>query len=89
MTKKIGNSRYRRAIGLRYQGDKEDAPVITVKGEAFSADEIVKLAKIMQIPVVEEKELTEALDWFEIDDEIPPSLYETVAALFKRINKAF
>ncbi|HIC97332.1 MAG TPA: flagellar biosynthesis protein FlhB [Aquificaceae bacterium] len=68
----------RKAVALRY--DREDrAPVVVAKGMGELAEKIIKIAKREGVPIVEDRELTEALLRVEVLEEIPPVLYEAVA----------
>ena len=78
---------YKTAIGLEYDPNSDDAPIVGVKGELLSADEIVKLAKRFGVPVVEKPELAQALLPLDVEDSIPEDLFETVAGVFGEIKK--
>lgn len=78
-------STYELAAALSYQGGA-DAPRVNLKGDLFSADDIVKAAKRFGVPVIEDEHLAQALSDLEIDQEIPQSLYETVAVLLREIE---
>lgn len=68
----------KKAVALRYS--KEDnAPVVVAKGRGELAQKIIELAKKEGVPVVEDRELIEALIKVEVFEEIPPVLYEAVA----------
>lgn len=78
---------YRRAVGLGYDERRGAAPHVTVNGEELSADEIVRVARRFGVPVVERKELAEALGGLDADQEIPPDLYEAVAVLLHELER--
>ena len=79
--------KFKRAIGLRYSGDGDRAPAITIKGDALDADEIVALAERYGVPVVEKKQLAQALELIETGAEIPESLYRAVAVVLAELEK--
>ena len=88
----MGTSRsgVKRVVGLRYEDAVSHAPTISIKGVAFEADEVLKIAARFGIPVVERAELVKGLDHLDEDEEIPEQLYEAVALLLgdlERINK--
>jgi flagellar biosynthesis protein len=68
-----------KAAAIRYDGDRDDAPVVTAKGEGFVARRIVELAGAADIPIVEDAALVSALLSLELGQEIPVELYESVA----------
>ena len=78
---------YKRVVGLEYDSSRDDAPGISVKGIHFEADELVKIAKRFGIPIVEKKEVAQALDAFEEGQCIPEELYEAVAVILSNLEK--
>ena len=80
-------SRYRLAVGLEYEGTRERAPAVGIKGEHLTADTIVKIAKRFGVPVVARSDLARALSGLEIDQEITPDLFEAVAILLNELDK--
>lgn len=77
----------KKAVALKYDKEKQNAPKVTAKGEGKVADNIIKLAKEHDIPIQEDKELVEMLSKIELDKEIPPNLYKAVAEVFSFIYK--
>jgi len=69
----------RTAVALRYDVDKDKAPLILATGRGPIADEIVRVAEDNKIPLYEDSELSALLSKLELDMEIPPELYVLVA----------
>lgn len=68
------------AVALKYDKEKCDAPFILAKGMNLIAQNIKKVAKESDIPLVENKPLAQALyKSVEIGDVIPEELYQAVA----------
>lgn len=68
------------AVAIKYDIDKSDAPYLVGKGVNIIAENIKKMAKENDIPIVENKALARVIyDSIEIDDTIPEELYEAVA----------
>ncbi len=80
-------TRYKSAVGLDYNEHDGYAPRVAARGELLSADEIVKIARAAGVPVVEKSALARVLSQLEPDQEIPPDLYEVVAAILAEIEK--
>lgn len=78
--------RYSRAVGLSYE-EGAFAPAVTVKGETFQADDIVKIAMRCDIPVVHDPDLSRTMSELEVDSEIPEELFHAVAVLLDNIEK--
>lgn len=70
----------KKAAALKYDVGYE-APVVTAAGAGFMAERILEKAKDSQVPIVENKELTELLTKTEIGDTIPAELYDAVARI--------
>ncbi|MCL4497135.1 MAG: EscU/YscU/HrcU family type III secretion system export apparatus switch protein [Deltaproteobacteria bacterium] len=76
-----------KASALRYDKEKENAPILVAKGKGKVAEKIIEIANKENIPVIENKALADILDKLDIYDEIPPELYRVVAQLFAFIYK--
>jgi flagellar biosynthesis protein len=69
----------RTAIAVRYDVEKDKAPLILASGRGAVADEILRIAEENKIPLYENRELANMLAKLEIDTEIPSQLYVLVA----------
>ena len=68
------------AVALRYHPDEDAAPIVLAKGMDELALRIVKVAEEHKIPTIENVPLARALyAETELDQEIPPELYNPVA----------
>ena len=78
----------RLAVALKYDSLTMNAPKLLAKGAGLLAKRIRDLAKEHDIPIVENKELARNLySLVENDQEIPPTLYQTVAEILAFIYK--
>ena len=68
----------KKAAALKYENGY-DVPTVTAIGFGSVADAIIKKATENEVPVVENSALVESLSQLELDQQIPPELYETVA----------
>ncbi len=68
-----------RAIALKYDG--ENTPTVTAKGANSTAEEIIAIAQQHNIPLYENPELMALLSNLELGEEIPQSLYITIAQI--------
>ncbi|MEZ5307625.1 MAG: flagellar biosynthesis protein FlhB [Pyrinomonadaceae bacterium] len=71
------------SVALRYDKEKDGAPVIVAKGADLMAAQIRKLAAEFRVPVTRDVPLARALFELEIDDEIPEELFEAVAVVLR------
>jgi flagellar biosynthesis protein len=77
----------RTAIAMRYDVDKDRAPLVLASGRGPVADEILRIAEENKIPLYEDRELASLLAKLELDTEIPPELYVLVAEVLFFVYK--
>ncbi len=78
----------KKAVALRYSQDADSAPKITAKGKGVIADKIIEKAKDNGIPIQEDPSLVEVLSTLELDQQIPPELYQVIAEILTTVYKA-
>jgi len=74
-----------KAVALKYDAKESSAPKVTAKGEGFKADNIIKIAKLHDIPIKKDEDLVELLSNLEVDREVPPEMYKAIAEVFSYI----
>ena len=77
----------RTAVALRYDIDRDKAPLVLASGRGPVADEILRIAEDNKIPLYEDPELAKLLSKLELDVEIPPELYTLVAEVLFFVYK--
>ena len=75
------NETPRRAVALRYERAREQAPRVVAHGQGRVAETILAFARASGVPVHEDADMVELLSACELGDEISPELYEVVARL--------
>jgi len=75
----VASEENRRAVALRYKPMKDDAPVVVAKGERLMADRIIAAAAELGLQIVSDEQLSSSLIRLELNQEIPPELYQAVA----------
>ena len=81
-----------RAVALRYDPQQEEAPRVVAKGRGIIAQNIRQLAQEHDIPIHEDKQLTDYLMALDIYQEIPAEIYPIVAeilAFIYRMNQKY
>ncbi|QQE76099.1 EscU/YscU/HrcU family type III secretion system export apparatus switch protein [Brevibacillus composti] len=71
----------KQAVALRYQAGLMDAPAVVAKGKGYVAENLLKAAKENEIPIQEDPSLVEVLGKLELNQQIPPELYQVVAEI--------
>lgn len=76
------------AVALRYDREKEEAPVVVAKGADYLAEKIKEVARENKVEIVENKPLARMLYHnVEIMSQIPPQLYQMVAEILAEVYK--
>jgi flagellar biosynthesis protein len=75
------DEKVRLAAALKYDPQKDAAPVVTAKGRGTIAEKIISIAKKNGIPIKEDPSLIQILSKLEMDEQIPPVLYKAVAEI--------
>lgn len=86
-TPKTGKPPKQKAVALRYESDKEDAPRVVATGEGFIADQIVRIALDNGITVHKDSDLVEILSKLDIDALIPLEAFAAVAEILSYIYR--
>jgi len=76
-----------KAVALRYDKEKENAPRVVAKGEGHTAENIIKIAKLNDLPIKKDEDLIELLSKVELEKEVPEALYKVVAEVFSFVYK--
>jgi flagellar biosynthesis protein len=74
--------RSKKAVALKYERKKDKAPKVTAKGSGKTAQKIIEIAKLNDIPIKKDEDLLELLSKVELDREIPTEMYKAVAEVF-------
>jgi len=75
------------AVALKYDKEKNSAPKVTAKGSGKTAQKIIELAELNNIPIKKDEDLIELLSKVELDKEVPAEMYKAVAEVFSFIYK--
>jgi len=76
------------SIALRFDKQRDDAPIVVAKGQDLIALKIREIAKENDVPIFERIELARALNKVvQVDQIIPPDFYAAVAELINVIYK--
>lgn len=78
-------TRRNKAVALRYRVDEDAAPVVIASGYGQIADKIIGVAEDKGIPVYKDDSAASMLCMLEVGRNIPPELYEVIAAIYMQI----
>ena len=80
----------KKAVALRYDPEKEEAPKVVAKGSGHLAERILEIAREHGVPLHHDPDLVAVLSKLDVDREIPEKLYRAVAeilAFVYRLNR--
>ncbi|MDO4754317.1 MAG: EscU/YscU/HrcU family type III secretion system export apparatus switch protein [Bacillota bacterium] len=69
------------AAALAFDPTKHSAPQVVAKGMGLVAENILEKAKENQIPVYRDEKLVRQLQALEVNESIPPEMFEIVAEI--------
>jgi flagellar biosynthesis protein len=82
------NHKRKKAVALRYDQEKNQAPKVVATGSGLIAENVIEKAKEHNVPILEDKSLVELLAELNINETIPEELYQAVAEVFAFIYRA-
>lgn len=77
----------KKAVALKYDRQSDNAPRVVAKGKGASAENIIQIAQLHDLPIHKDEDLVELLSKVELDREIPEKLYVAVVEVFSFIYK--
>lgn len=81
----MSKSKKSEAVALRYNAAEDIAPVVIASGYGAVAERIIDIAEQQGIPVFRDDSATSLLCMLEVGSNIPPQLYELVAAIYGQL----
>lgn len=72
----------KKAVALKYDENKNAAPVIVASGMGYLAEKIVEVANDNGVPVYEDNSLATVLTQLNLGAEIPEELYQVVVDIY-------
>lgn len=69
----------KKAVALRYDQNKENAPRVVAAGKGYQAERILQVARESRLPIYEDPTLVDMLSYLDLGSEIPEELYQMVA----------
>lgn len=76
------------AVALKYEREKNSAPVVAAKGKGYMAQQIIELARQYHIEIREDRDLAQMLEKLDIDTPIPLEAYAAVAEILAYVYRA-
>lgn len=73
---------FKKAVSLKYEPLRQEAPIVTAKGQGLIAEKIIALAKKHHIPIKDDPDLVEIISQLELGEQIPPAVYQVISEIF-------
>jgi len=77
----------KKVVALRYKKGVDNAPKVVAKGIDLIAQRILEIAEKENIPIIKNEKAVEDFYGIDLDDEIPPELYEIAAEIIAFVYK--
>ncbi|MBQ8378627.1 MAG: EscU/YscU/HrcU family type III secretion system export apparatus switch protein [Oscillospiraceae bacterium] len=77
-----------KAVALKYDTDKDAAPVVVASGCGEIAKKIIDIAEKNGVPVYRDDSAASLMCMLEVGNTIPPELYQVVAAIYVSLLNA-
>lgn len=71
-----------KAVALKYNSNKSNAPVVVASGSGYVADKIIELAEATGVPVYKDDSTSTILSQLELGSEIPSELYSLIGDIY-------
>lgn len=81
MDNREGKDKIEKAVALRYDPEKDQAPMVVAQGRGYIAERIREVARESGVPLKEDSELVDYLMALDLYEEIPPELYAVIAEI--------
>jgi flagellar biosynthesis protein len=78
----------KKAVALKYEPERSAAPTVVAKGQGVIAEQILRRAQEHGIPVQEDTSLVEVLSKLDLEQQIPPELYQLVAEVLSFVYRS-
>lgn len=75
----------REAAALKYEYEKDNAPIVVASGRGHVAEKIIQIAKENNIPLFEDEDVSDILCSLTVGSEIPEALYQAIAEIYAYI----
>lgn len=72
----------KKAVALKYDPDKNGAPVVVASGMGYMAERITEAAMEAGVPVYEDDSLATLLSQIKLGASIPPEFYQAIVDIY-------
>ena len=83
----MSKSKRNKAVALKYNAKEDLAPIVIASGYGDVAKRIIEVAESRGSPVCRDDSAVSLLCMLEVGSNIPPELYEAVAAIYLQLLK--
>lgn len=71
-----------KAVALKYDTNKNNAPMVIASGSGYIADKVVEIAEENGLPIYKDTSLSVLLSQLDIGSEIPEELFSSIVEIY-------
>lgn len=75
-----------KSVALKYE-NKDPSPKLVAKAEGLETKKLLSIASDNDIPIIKDDKLADTIYQLEINEYIPPELFEIVATIYSFVMK--
>ena len=75
----MNDRQMKKAAALKYDQARNMAPRVVAQGKGHIAEQIIRVARESDVPLLEDRNLANVLEAMDLETEIPAELYRAVA----------
>lgn len=76
------NGKSKHAVALKYNKNKNNAPIVIASGSGYIADKVVEIAEENGVPVYRDASLSVMLSQLKVGNEIPEELFSSIVEIY-------
>lgn len=82
MSQYKNNSNSKRAVALKYDANKNNAPVVIASGSGYIANKVVEIAEESGVPIYRDDSLSVMLSQLDIGSQVPEELFSAIVDIY-------
>ncbi len=72
----------KRAVALKYDTNKNNAPVVVASGSGYMANKVIEIAEESGVPIYKDDSLSILLSQLDVGSEIPEELFGAIVEIY-------
>lgn len=72
----------KRAVALKYDSNKNNAPMVIASGSGYIANKVVEIAEENGVPIYKDDSLSILLSQLDVGSEIPEEMFSSIVEIY-------